>query len=64
MKKKVFIFSDGNYNNIVLESHEAVLEWIKADLDSGFSAIGDEFEYTVVVSEMTEEEIANLPEAD
>jgi hypothetical protein len=61
-KKRVFLFSDGNYSNVVFESVDAILEWIKADSDGAL--VGDEFEYTIRISEMTQQQIDNLPEAD
>jgi hypothetical protein len=62
MKKRVYEFTTGDYAGIVFESLDAIFEWIKADIEGAY--INDEFPYEIKVVEMTEEEIANLPEAD
>lgn len=66
MKKIVYVFSDNcDHNNIVFEDADAIAEWIKADAEErGVDEDLSDYEYTIKLKAMTQEELNNLSEAE
>ena len=66
-KIKVFLFSCEDYKNVVFTDFSGITEWIKNDADSITEAsfsIPEDFEYTIQIAFMTQQEIDNAPEID
>lgn len=65
-KKLVYLFTDGNYSNVVFTDLDAITAWINADTESlkQDDPFTEDYEYTIKLAWMTQEEIDNLPEAE
>ncbi len=63
-KVKVFLLQTGETSpgRITFTNESECIAWIEADLEN--IEEGDEFEYKIQVSSMTENELENLPEFD
>lgn len=65
-KKLVYLFTDGNYSNVVFTDLDAITAWINADIEflKSDDPSTEDYEYTIKLAWMTQEEIDNLPEAE
>lgn len=62
----VYVFNNGDYSNIVFTDSDAITAWINADTEflKSDDPSTEDFEYTIKLAWMTQEEIDNLPEAE
>lgn len=59
---KVWKLTTEDYSNIVFTDAKAITEWVLADIESGNR--GDEYEYTITIDLMSQQELDALPEVD
>jgi hypothetical protein len=66
LKKLVYLFTDGNYSNVVFQDLGGITAWIEADTETlkPEDPNTEDYEYTIKLGWMTQEEIDNLPEAE
>lgn len=58
------MYSDGNYSNVVFTDIDTVKDWIVADTEclKQDDPSTEDYEYTIKIAWMTQEEIDNLPD--